>query len=134
ARRFLRRALLVPLAQILVIAALVLVVELQQGMVGLGDGLGMVTAQPQILSAGVNELAAGLAPITIGARGSIIVVLLAALIALALDLMFIDLGWHTPTGLILSGFILVPALQQPSGGPWWSVAGPVLAAMLILST
>src|SRR5699024_10766655 len=81
----------------------------------------------------VNELASGLAPMVVGARGTVVVIVLIALITLALDLMFIDLGWHTPTGLLLASSLLVPALQQPTGGPWWTVAAPILAGLLIFS-
>ena len=133
-RRVVRRAPLVPLLQVVVIALVVLVIELFQGLVGLEEGpLGIIRAQAEIFPAAVNELASGLAPMVVGGRGSIVVILLIALITLALDLMFIDLGWHTPIGLLLLASLLVPALQHPSGGAWWTVAGPVLAGLLVFS-
>src|SRR5690625_366784 len=133
-RRVVRPAPLVPLLQVAVIALVVLVIELAQNLVSLDAGpVGIIRAQVEIFPAAVNELASGLAPMVVGARGSIVVVVLIALITLALDLMFVDLGWHTPTGLLLVSFLLVPALQQPSGGPWQAVAGPVLAGLLIFS-
>src|SRR5699024_11443104 len=64
----------------------------------------------------------------------VLVVALIALVTLLLDVMFLDLGWHTPTGLLLLCALLIPTLQQPSGGYWWQVAAPVLAAVMIFAT
>lgn len=133
-RQLITRTPLVPLLQLVVIALVLLVVQVTQGLVSLGDGpLAILRAQAEIFPAAVTELASGLAPMIVGGRGTVVVLLLIALITLALDLMFIDLGWHTPTGLLLASFLLVPALQQPTGGPWWTVVGPVLAGALIWS-
>ena len=133
-RRVVRPAPMVPLLQVVVIALVVLVIQLTQNLVSLDAGpVGIIRAQAEIFPAAVNELASGLAPMVVGARGTVVVIVLIALITLALDLMFIDLGWHTPTGLLLASSLLVPALQQPTGGPWWTVAAPILAGLLIFS-
>lgn len=132
-RLLLRHAVFVPVLQLVLVAVLVLVVEQAQGLVHLGEGpVAVIAAQAEVFHGAVNELASGVAPITVGARALVVVVLLVALVALCLDLMFIDLGWHTATALVLLCFLLVPALQVPSGGPWWTVAGPVLGSMLVL--
>ncbi|MGP9538363.1 transglutaminaseTgpA domain-containing protein [Brachybacterium sp. AOP43-C2-M15] len=134
-RTVLRHKMLVPLAQAGLIVVLVLVVELSQGLTSWQDGpVALVRDQGRIIAEGGNELASGLAPLTLGAYGTVIVVTMIALVALLLDLMFLDLGWHTPTGLVLMASLLVPALQQPAGGPWWNVAAPILAGALILAT
>src|SRR5690625_5814117 len=89
---------MVPLLQVVVIALVVLVIQLTQNLVSLDAGpVGIIRAQAEIFPAAVNELASGLAPMVVGARGTVVVIVLIALITLALDLMFIDLGWHTPT-------------------------------------
>lgn len=134
-RQFVSRQVLVPLLQLVVVVVLVLVVETAQGLLSIGDGpLAMITQQSVIFPGALSELASGMAPLTLGARGTVLVVGLFALCALVLDLVFVDLGWHTPTGLALMGTILIPALQQPSGGPWWTVAGPLAAGLMILAT
>ena len=134
-RRLLRPLMLVPLAQMGLIVVLVLVVEIAQGLTRWQDGpLQMLRDQVEIFSSGVDELVTGMAPLTLGAPGTVLVVAVIALMTLLLDLMYLDLGWHTPTGLLLMGAILVPALQQPSGGPWWHVAAPLLAGAAILTT
>ncbi|MGO2311208.1 MAG: DUF3488 and transglutaminase-like domain-containing protein, partial [Brachybacterium tyrofermentans] len=134
-RQFLRPPLLVPLAQMLVIAVQLVVVEMGHGLVDLGDGpVALVRAQASIFPGAFNELAGGMAPLTVGSRGTVIVMLVLALGSLLLDLVFVDLGWHTPVGLALFGSLLIPALQQPSGGAWWTIMGPVVAGLLILAT
>lgn len=134
-RRLLRPPMLVPLAQAGLIVVLVLVVEIALGLTRWQDGpLQVLRDQGEIFSRGVNELVTGMAPLTLGAPGTVLVVAVIALMALLLDLMYLDLGWHTPTGLLLMGAVLVPALQQPSGGPWWQVLAPVLAGAAILAT
>ncbi|APX33039.1 cysteine protease [Brachybacterium sp. P6-10-X1] len=134
-RHLVDRQMLVPLLQLLVVAVLVLVVETAQGLLSVGDGpIAMITQQSVIFPGAISELASGMAPLTLGSRGTVLVVALLALGALVLDLVFVDLGWHTPTGLALMGTILIPALQQPSGGPWWTVAGPLAAGLMILAT
>ncbi|MDN5822568.1 MAG: DUF3488 and transglutaminase-like domain-containing protein, partial [Brachybacterium sp.] len=55
-------------------------------------------------------------------------------VTLLLDLMFLDLGWHTPTALLVMSSVLIPALQQPAGGQWWQVAAPLLAGTMIFAT
>ncbi|MGP5129568.1 transglutaminaseTgpA domain-containing protein [Brachybacterium tyrofermentans] len=134
-RQFLRPPLLVPLVQMLVVVVQLVVVEMGHGLVDLGDGpLALVQAQASIFPGAFNELAGGMAPLTLGSRGTVVVMLVLALGALLLDLVFVDLGWHTPVGLALLGSLLIPALQQPSGGAWWTVMGPVVAGLLILAT
>ncbi|MFC7375373.1 transglutaminaseTgpA domain-containing protein [Brachybacterium sp. GCM10030268] len=134
-RQVLRHQALVPLGQVVVVALLVLVIELYQGVVRLEDGpISMITDQAAIFPAAVSELASGMAPLSLGARATVIVILMMALVTLVLDLVFVDLGWHTPVGIALLCFLLVPALQQPSGGQWWTVAAPVLAGLMILAT
>lgn len=134
-RRLLRHQVLVPLAQAAVIVVLVLGVESAHGLTQLQDGpLGVLRDQLVIFPAAVSELAGGLAPLTLGARGTVLVVLLISLLALALDVLYLELGWHTPTALVLTASLLLPALQQPAGGPWWNVVAPVLAGALILAT
>jgi transglutaminase-like putative cysteine protease len=134
-RQLLARPVLVPLLQLALVAVLLIVVETAQGLAPWSEGpLAVAVAQPELIVQGVRELASGIPPLVLGAHATVIVVALAALLALVLDLMFLDLGWHTPTALVLGGALLVPALQQPTGGPWWNVAGPLLAAAAILAT
>ena len=134
-RRLLRPAMLVPLAQAALIGLLVLVVEALHGLIRWSDGpIGVLRAQGEIFTSAVDELANGMAPLTPGAHGTVLLVAVIALMALLLDVMYLDLGWHTPTGLLLIGAIFLPALQQPAGGAWWTVAGPVLAGVTILVT
>ncbi|MGO2996059.1 MAG: DUF3488 and transglutaminase-like domain-containing protein [Brachybacterium alimentarium] len=134
-RSLLRHLWLVPLAQLVVLAVMLLVMESVQGLVSVSDGpIALVTAQTSIFPGAMSELASGTAPMTLGSRGTVAVVLLMALGTLILDLVYVDLGWHTPTGLALLGTLLIPALQAPEGGSWWTVAGPVLAGLLILAT
>ena len=133
-RRLLPLPALVPVLQLLVVAVTVLVVELRQGVVDTADGLGgILSAQVTLFPAAIADLTSSLAPVTVGARGTVLVVLLMALVALVLDILFLDLGWHTPTALLLMSFLVVPALQQPSGGAWWTVVAPVLAGVLVLA-
>lgn len=128
------RAGLVPLLQMLVIALQVLVVEHLQQVSPQGEGFwAVLAAQPAIIREGLEELAGAHPPVVLQPHGAVIVLLLISLVVLGLDLMFLELGWHTPTALVLMGFILAPALQQPLGGPWWTALGPVLAGLLILT-
>lgn len=134
-RRLLPLPALVPTVQVLVVLATVIVVELRQGVVDLSGGpASLATEQVRLFPTAVADLTASLAPVTVGARGTVLVVLLMALVALLLDIMYLDLGWHTPTALVLMGFIVVPALQQPSGGAWWTVALPILAGTIVLAS
>lgn len=133
-RHLLSRTVLVPLLQLGLICVLMLVVETAQGLAPWSDGpVAVLAAQPEVLRLGVRELASGLPPLVLGAPGTVIVVVLIALLALLLDLLYLDLGWHTPTALLLMGTVLVPALQQPSGGAWWQVAAPVAAGAAVLA-
>ncbi len=133
-RHLLARPALVPLLQLGLILVLMLVVETLQGLAPWQDGpFAVLAAQPEVLRLGVQELASGIPPLTLGAHGIVLVVVLVALLALLLDLLFLDLGWHTPTALLLTGTVLVPALQQPSGGPWWHVAAPLVAGGAVLA-
>ncbi|MCW1806537.1 DUF3488 and transglutaminase-like domain-containing protein [Brachybacterium squillarum] len=134
-RKLLPLPALVPTVQVLVVIATVIVVELRQGVVDLSGGpASLVTEQVRLFPTAVADLTASLAPVTVGARGTVLVVLLMALVALLLDILYLDLGWHTPTALVLMGFIVVPALQQPSGGAWWTVVLPVLAGAIVLAS
>ncbi|WP_262424661.1 DUF3488 and transglutaminase-like domain-containing protein [Brachybacterium sp. Z12] len=134
-RHLLRRPMLVPVAQAGLIVVLVLVVETAQGLIRWSEGpIAVIRAQGEIFTAAVNELASGMAPLTLGAHGIVMVVSVIALVALLLAVMYLDLGWHTPTGLLLIGAMFIPALQQPAGGPWWTIAAPVLAGVAILAT
>ncbi|GAA1489458.1 DUF3488 and transglutaminase-like domain-containing protein [Brachybacterium sacelli] len=134
-RHLVDRQVLVPLLQLVVVAVLLLVVETAHGLISVSEGpLAMITQQIAIFPGAVSELASGMAPVTLGSRGTVLVVALIALGTLVLDLVFLDLGWHTPTGLALMGSLLIPALQQPSGGAWWTVAGPLVAGTMILAT
>lgn len=134
-RHVLRRRLLVPLAQAGLILMLVLVVETMQGLAPWGEGLfAVVTAQSDIAVHAGKELAAGLAPMALSAPGTVLVVALIAVMTLVLDIMYLDLGWHTPSGLAIMAAVLFPALQQPAGGAWWMVAAPVLGGGMLLAT
>src|SRR5699024_3879437 len=134
-RTVMPRQMLVPLAQVGVLITLVLVVETALGLVSWQGGpLAVIGDQEQIVTRGVNELASGVPPLELGAPGAVILVTLIGLVTLLLDLMFLDLGWHTPTGLIVMSAVLIPALQHPAGRSWWQVAAPVLGGAMILST
>ena len=129
------RQMLAPLAQAGLLVALVLVVETVLGLAPWQDGpLAVLRAQAEIVTRGVNELASGVPPLALGAPGTVILVALIGLMTLLLDLMFLDLGWHTPTALLVMSSLLIPALQQPAGGQWWQIAAPVLAGAMIFAT
>ncbi|WP_394216640.1 transglutaminaseTgpA domain-containing protein [Brachybacterium vulturis] len=129
------RQLLAPPAQAGLLVVLVLVAETVLGLAPWQDGpVTVLRAQAEIVTRGVNELASGVPPVALGAPGAILLVALIGLTTLLLDLMFLDLGWHTPTALLLMSSLLIPALQQPAGGPWWQVAAPVLAGAMIFAT
>ncbi|WP_106507694.1 DUF3488 and transglutaminase-like domain-containing protein [Brachybacterium timonense] len=130
----LRGTVIVPLLQILVILALLIIATYRQNLVPPDAVLGdLPTILGTTIVGGLSEFVAGKPPLVVGARGSVVLVLMIALITLALDLLAIDLSWHTPTALLLLGFSLLPVLQHPGGGPWWTIAGPVGAAMLLLA-
>src|SRR5690606_16148957 len=108
-RHLISRTALVPLLQLGLILVLMLVVETAQGLVPWSDGpIAVLASQPEVLRLGVQELASGLPPLVLGAPGTVIIVVLVALLALLLDLLYLDLGWHTPTALLLMGTVLVP--------------------------
>ncbi|MGY5765424.1 DUF3488 and transglutaminase-like domain-containing protein [Brachybacterium sp. DNPG3] len=127
------RPVLVAVAELLVVVIVVIATEVGHGLVSLGEPVGLIGAQAGILTAAVGEIGAGLAPLTVGARGSVLVVLIAALVALVLDLLLVEMGWHTPVGLLLMGFVLLPSLQAPDGGAWWTAVGPILGGMMVLA-
>lgn len=130
----LRGTVIVPLLQILVILALLIIATYRQNLVPPDAVLGdLPTILGTTIVGGLSDFVAGQPPLVVGARGSVVLVLMIALITLALDLLAIDLSWHTPTALLLLGFSLLPVLQHPGGGPWWTIAGPVGAAMLLLA-
>ena len=129
------RPLLVPVLQGLLVVALLAWLELSQGLLEGAEGLrGLLAAQPQILRAGIAELATGVAPVQLQGPGTVLVVALLALLVLILDLAYLDLGWHTPVALALLGAIALPALHHPGGVTGWAVTGPILGATLILLT
>jgi len=133
-RHLISRTALVPLLQLGLICVLMLVVETAQGLAPWSEGpVAVLASQPEVLRLGVQELASGLPPLVLGGPGTVIIVVLVALLALLLDLLYLNLGWHTPTALLLMGTVLVPALQQPSGGAWWQVAAPVAAGAAVLA-
>ncbi|WP_114854240.1 DUF3488 and transglutaminase-like domain-containing protein [Brachybacterium sp. YJGR34] len=133
-RRLVRQQVLVPVLQMGVLLVLVLVLELAEDLIQLEDGpFAALAAQEQIVRVGLEELAGGLAPMTLGPSATAVVVLVIGLMVLLLDVMFLDLGWHTPTALLLISSILLPALQQPAGGPWWNVSAPMLAGAMIFA-
>ncbi|PZP14305.1 MAG: cysteine protease [Brachybacterium faecium] len=133
-RILLRSSVLVPLLQLAVAAGLIITLQRLRGLIPIGDGpRGIITAQDDIIVAGFQELAGSWPPVVLQGPGAVVVLLLISLVVLGLDLMFLDLGWHTPTALVLMGFMLAPALQQPAGGPWWTLLGPVVAGLLILT-
>src|SRR5699024_6861223 len=118
-RTVMPRQMLVPLAQVGVLLVLLLSVETVLGLVSWQGGpLGVIGGQAQIVTRGVNELASGVPPLERGAPGTVVLVPLIGLMTLLLDLMFLDLGWHTPTGLLVMSTVLIPALQHPAGGSW----------------
>lgn len=130
----LRGTVIVPLLQILVILALLIIATYRQNLVPPDAVLGdLPTILGTTIVGGLSEFVAGQPPLVVGTRGSVVLVLMIALITLVLDLLAIDLSWHTPTALLLLGFSLLPILQHPGGGPWWTIAGPVGAAMLLLA-
>lgn len=134
-RHLLRRTLLVPVLQLVLIVVLLLVVETFVGVAPWSEGpLAVIAAQQEVFRLGVRELASGVAPLLLGPEGTVLAVAIGALVVLVLDMMFLDLGWHTPTGLALMGSLLIPSLQQPAGGPWWQVVLPVAAGAAILAT
>ena len=134
-RTVMRRQMLVPLAQAGLLLLLLVVVETVLGLARWQDGpVAVLGEQAGIVSRGVHELASGIAPLTLGAPGTLILVALIGLVTLLLDLMFLDLGWHTPTALAMMSSLLIPALQQPAGGEWWQIAAPVLAGAMIFAT
>src|SRR5699024_9676013 len=81
------------------------------GVGGRGGPVGALLGQSEILTRGMNELASGVPPLMLDPHGTVLVVALIALVTLLLDVMFLDLGWHTPTGLLLLCALLIPALQ-----------------------
>ncbi|MDN5900882.1 MAG: transglutaminaseTgpA domain-containing protein, partial [Brachybacterium sp.] len=134
-RTVVRRQMLVPLAQVGLLVALVLVVETVLGLASWQDGpIAVVRDQAEIATRGVNELASGVPPLALGAPGAVLMVALIGLVTLLLDLMFLDLGWHTPTAVLVMSSVLIPALQHPAGGQWWQVAAPVLAGGMLFAT
>lgn len=133
-RLLLGRSAWVPLLQLVVIAAQVGLLEAWSGLLAPGAGVaGMIRVQGEVLASAAEQIALGIAPLSLDARAAILVVLLVALIVLCLELMVQDLGWHTAAGVVLWCFALLPVLQYPAGVPWWAVAGPTLGALLVLS-
>jgi transglutaminase-like putative cysteine protease len=94
---------------------------------------GPLRTQVQLLTTGVGDLVQGRAPVLLTPPSAVVVLLLITLVVLALDILCVDGGWTAVTAAVLAGFLLVPALIQPTGGPWYTVAGPVLGALLVLA-
>lgn len=125
-------ASLVPLGQGLALVLVTIATEAASGaLVGVSGPLGVLAAQPGILVEGVGDLGTSRAPVELSPAASAVMVVLLGLVALAVDLLAIDLDHPGPAGLLLGGFALVPALAVPDGGPWWTIAGPVAGALLL---
>ncbi|GEM_PF-808933 len=91
-----------------------------------------IGAQIAVIADGIAQLGGSHPPVDLAAPGVVVLMLLLALVALALDLLFVDLGQATLAALGLVAFALSPALMFPDGGPWWTIAGPVAGALLVL--
>jgi hypothetical protein len=96
-------------------------------------GPGRLSTELHLLATGVGDLVQGRAPVLLTPPSAVVLLLLIALVVLALDILTIDGGWTAVTAAVLAGFLLVPALIQPAGGPWYTIAGPVLGALLVLA-
>ncbi|MGP9693329.1 DUF3488 and transglutaminase-like domain-containing protein [Brachybacterium sp. AOP25-B2-12] len=131
-RRLLRPTVLVPLGQGLALVLFLLLAQVQAGVLPPGGPVGIVMGQPGLLTEGIRELGGGRAPLELGGPGTVVVAVLLALVVLALDLLLMDLDQVTVTALVLACFVLSSALMTPGGGPWWTVAGPVAGAILVL--
>lgn len=134
ARQVVRAPALVPGLQLLVLFGSVAAVAARGGLVPPGTPWhGVPGALLAAVTTGLQEISSGIAPLEATAATAVGVVLAAGLVALCLDLLVAELGWHTPAALAVGGFALAPALQAPGGGPWWAVAGPVLGACVLLA-
>lgn len=107
------------------------VLEAQHGIVDPGTGL--LDAQVAVLRAGIEEIGGGRAPVDLTGPGQVVLTLAVSLVVVVLDLLFLDLGWHTPTGFLLLALMLVPALMYPAGGPWWTATGPLAGALIVFA-
>lgn len=131
-RRLLRPNVLVPLGQAVALVLYLLVIETEVGVLPEGGLTAIVTGQPTLLLEGIRELGGGRAPLELSGPGQVVVAVLLSLVVLALDLLLMDLDQVTATSLVLACFVLSSALMAPDGGPWWTVAGPVAGAILVL--
>lgn len=131
-RPWVRPALLVPVAQALALGLVTLATETVTGARVASEGLpALLAGQPGIIGEGMRDLGGSVAPVDLTAAGSTVIVLLMGLVALALDLVAVDLERPGPAGLLLAAFALAPAVVAPAGGPWWTIAGPVAGALLL---
>lgn len=131
-RPWVRPALLVPVVQALALGLLTLATETVTGARVASDGLpALLAGQPGIIGEGMRDLGGSVAPVDLTAAGSTVIVLLLGLVALALDLVAVDLERPGPAGLLLAAFALAPGVVAPAGGPWWTIAGPVAGALLL---
>ncbi|MFC0676109.1 transglutaminase family protein [Brachybacterium hainanense] len=139
ARALLRRHTLVPLVHLLTVLGLTGFAELSTGVLlaqheVVPAGRGIIAGQIDVLRAGAQEIGGGRAPVDLSGAGTVVLVLAVSLVVVVLDLLFLDLGWHTPTGFALLGLLLVPAPMYPAGGPWWTMLGPLAGGLLIFAT
>jgi len=134
-RALVRAPALVALGQVLAVIVLVGCTEAVTGaieparLLSPGDTIG---AQIGTIADGVSQLGGSQPPVGLDPPGMVVLTLLLALVALALDLLFVDLDQGTLAALGLIAFALSPALMFPDGGPWWTIAGPVAGALLVL--
>lgn len=134
ARQLIRGSVLVPVLQVLTILIVVVGLAVRSGGLVLADGWrALPGGLVEVLIAGLEELAGAVVPVPVGPTGLVVLVLFAALAALALDLMLVDLGWHTPAALLLGAFALLPVVHHPGGAAWWAVLGPLLGALAVLA-
>lgn len=134
-RQVARGTVLVPLLQLIVVGAVTIIAALGQGVASTADGpSGILSHVAAAITGGIADLGAASPPVPVEARATVVLVLALALAGIALDLMFVDLGWHTPTAIALLTIALVPAIHVPSGGAWWVAAAPIAAACALLAT
>ncbi len=134
-RQWMRGTVIVPLLQFLTIGGILLGAAAVSGPPAARGSLrALFGVIPDMFVSGLGDLGAGVPPIALAGPSAVMVILGAALLALALDLLFLDLGWHTPTAILLLVLGLLPVLQEPTGGPWLVIAGPVAACLIVLAT
>lgn len=125
------RPAVLALLQVLAGLLQVLAVEAWVGALPRGGLTGALTGQVGLIAQGIEEIGSAWAPITLQAPGIVTVCLLITLAVIALEMLLVQLGQVALTAIALASFALIPVLSAP-GGPWWTVAGPILAAVLVL--